>query len=204
MKRCITAGGGALLAWRFAFSALGDQHTSCMTCGPGPPCHRLGCFGARWARFSAASRSASGRVCLEKGFIPRVAVMLSHPLPTVAPFRLRALCAPLHLRSSALRRRRCHGLAGSSRAFPVRGGTQPGAQPARMERASVRRKDPRQHHSPRQSRRWGIRALCLLPLLWVGAVDLAFLPAATGGARPSASAPHAPLHPTGGHLRPPL
>jgi hypothetical protein len=29
--------------WRFALSALGDQHTSCMTCGPGPPCQRLGC-----------------------------------------------------------------------------------------------------------------------------------------------------------------
>jgi hypothetical protein len=22
--------------WQFAFSALGDQHSSCMTCGPGP------------------------------------------------------------------------------------------------------------------------------------------------------------------------
>jgi hypothetical protein len=27
---------------RFAFSALGDPHTSCMTCGPEPPCQRLG------------------------------------------------------------------------------------------------------------------------------------------------------------------
>jgi hypothetical protein len=35
-------------AWRFTFFALGDQHTRCMTCGPGPPCHRLGrCFRRR-------------------------------------------------------------------------------------------------------------------------------------------------------------
>jgi hypothetical protein len=55
---------------RFAFSALRDQHASRMACGSGPPCHRLGCFGARRARFSAASRGASGRVCLEKGIHP--------------------------------------------------------------------------------------------------------------------------------------
>jgi hypothetical protein len=81
-------GRRSLLAWRFAFSALGDQHTSCMTCGPGPPCHRLGCFGARRARFSTASRGASERVCLEKGFTPRAAVTLSHSLPIAAPFCL--------------------------------------------------------------------------------------------------------------------
>jgi hypothetical protein len=154
-------GGGSLLAWRFAFFALGDQHTSCMTCGPGPPCHRLGCFGARRARFSAASRGATGRVFLEKGFTPRAAVTLSHSLPTAAPFRLRALRAPLHSRSSAFRRRSRHGLASPSRAFPVRGGTQTGAQPTRMERADVRRKDPRRRHSPRRSRRGGVRALRL-------------------------------------------
>jgi hypothetical protein len=50
----------------------------------------------------------------------------------------------------------------------------------------------------------GVRALRLLPLLWVGAADLAFLLAAVGGARPPTSAPPAPLHPPGGHLRPPL
>jgi hypothetical protein len=183
-------GGGSLLAWRFVFFALGDQHTSCMTCGPGSPCHRLGCFGAHRAGFSTASQGASGRVCLEKGFTPREAVTLSHSLPIVAPFRLRALRAPLHSRSSAFRRRSRHGLASSSRAFPVRGGTQPGAQPAWMERAGVRRKDPRRCHSPRRSRRRGVRALCLLPLLRVGAADLAFLPAAAGGARPSFSTSH--------------
>jgi hypothetical protein len=31
-----------LLAWRFAFPALGDQRTSCMTCGAGLPRHWLG------------------------------------------------------------------------------------------------------------------------------------------------------------------
>jgi hypothetical protein len=204
MKRRTIAGGGSLLAWRFAFFTLGDQHTICMTCGPGPPCHRLGCFGARRARFSAASRGASGRVCLKKGFIPRAADTLSHSLPTAAPFRLRALCAPLHSHSSAFRRRSRHGLASPSRAFLVQGGTQPGTQPARMERAGVRRKDPRRCHSPRRSRRWGVRALRLLPLLRVGAADLALLIAAVGGAQPPASAHHAPLHPPGGHLCPPL
>jgi hypothetical protein len=201
MKRRTATGGGSLLARWFAFSALRDQHTSCMTCGPGPPCHRLGCFGARRARFSAG---ASGRVCLEKGFTPRATVTLSHSLPTVVPFHLRALRAPLHSRSSAFCRCSRHGLASSSRAFPVRGGTQPGAQPARMERAGVRRKDPRRRHSPRRSRRRGVRALRLLPLMRVGAADLAFLPAAVGGVRTSASAPHAPLHPPGGHLCPPV
>jgi hypothetical protein len=44
-------GGGLLLVWRLAFFALGDPHTSCMTCGPGPPCHRLDCFGARGRDF---------------------------------------------------------------------------------------------------------------------------------------------------------
>jgi hypothetical protein len=183
MKRRTTAVGGSLLAWRFAFSALGDPHTSCMTCGPGPPCHRPGCISARQARFSASSRGASGIVFLEKGFTPRAAVTLSHSLPISAPFRLRALCALSHPRSPALRRRSRHGLASSYRAFPVRGGTQLGAQPARMECAGVRRKDPRRRHSPQRSRRRGVRALHLLPLLWVGAADLAFLLAAVRGAR---------------------
>jgi hypothetical protein len=42
-------GGSSLFehARRFAFSALGVQHSSCMTCGPGPPCQRLGRLGVR-------------------------------------------------------------------------------------------------------------------------------------------------------------
>jgi hypothetical protein len=137
MERRTTAGGGSLLAWRFAFFALGDPHTSCMTCKPGPPCHRLGRIGARRARFSAVSRGASKGVFLEKGFTPRAAITISHFLPTVAPFCLRALRAPLHFRSSAFHRRSRHGLASPSRALPVRGGTQPGVQPARMGRAGA-------------------------------------------------------------------
>jgi hypothetical protein len=151
-----------------------------------------------------ASRGASKGVFLVKGFTPRAAVTLSHFLTIVVPFRLQALHAPLLLRSPALCRRSRHGLASSPRAFPVRGGTQLGAQPARMERAGVRWKDPRRRHSPRRSRRWGVRALRLLPLLWVGTIELAFVPAAAGGARPPTSAPHAPLHPPGGHLCAPL
>jgi hypothetical protein len=50
----------------------------------------------------------------------------------------------------------------------------------------------------------GVHALRLLPLLRVGAADLAVLPAAAGGVQTPAPAPHAPLHPPGGHLRPPL
>jgi hypothetical protein len=94
MKRRTTAGGGSLLVWWFAFPALGDQHTNCMTCGPGPSCHRLGCFGARRAGFSAAPRGASGRVFLEKGFTPRAAVTLSHSLQLLRPFAFE-LSAPL-------------------------------------------------------------------------------------------------------------
>jgi hypothetical protein len=37
-------GGSLLFVWRFAFPTPGDPHTSYRTCGPGPPCHRLGCF----------------------------------------------------------------------------------------------------------------------------------------------------------------
>jgi hypothetical protein len=105
MKRCTNAGGGSLLAWRFAFSAPGDPHTSCMTCGPGSLCHRLGCFGARRARFSAASRGTSGRVFLEKGFTPRAVVTLSHSLQLLRPFAFElsaALCIRVPLLSAAV------------------------------------------------------------------------------------------------------
>jgi hypothetical protein len=67
MKRC----SGSLLAWRFAFFALGDLRPRSMTREPGPPCQRLGHLGACRARFSAASRGVSGGVFLKKGF-PRV------------------------------------------------------------------------------------------------------------------------------------
>ena len=100
MKRRTSTGGGSLLVWRFAFLALGDSHTSCMTCGLEPPCQRLGCFGAHRARFSAASRGASRRVFLEKGFTPRAAVTLLHSLQLLRPFAFElsaplCICAPL-------------------------------------------------------------------------------------------------------------
>jgi hypothetical protein len=87
-------------SWQFAFSALGGPHTICMTCGTGPPCHRLGCFSARRARFPAAFRGASGRAFLEKGFTPRAAAILSYSLYLLRPFAFElsaplCLCAPL-------------------------------------------------------------------------------------------------------------
>jgi hypothetical protein len=94
-------GGGSLLAWRFAFSALRDPHTSCMTCMPGPPCQRLGCFDARRARFFVASRGASGRVFLEKGFTPHAEVTLSHSLQLLRPFAFE-LSTPLCIRAPLL------------------------------------------------------------------------------------------------------
>jgi hypothetical protein len=102
MKRRTTASGDSFFgrAQRFAFSAPGDPHTSCTTCGPAPPCHRLGCFGARWARFFAASRGASERVSLEKGLTPRAVIILSHSFQLLRPFAFElsaphCICAPL-------------------------------------------------------------------------------------------------------------
>jgi hypothetical protein len=62
MKRRATAGSGSLFECvrRFAFSALGDLHSRCMTCGPGPPCQRLGHLGVRSAS-DGISCSVSGR-----------------------------------------------------------------------------------------------------------------------------------------------
>jgi hypothetical protein len=41
--------GDSLPVQQFALFALEDRHTSCMTCGLGPPCSRRGCLGARCA-----------------------------------------------------------------------------------------------------------------------------------------------------------
>jgi hypothetical protein len=79
-------GGGSLLTRRFAFSALRGPYASRMTCGPGASCQRPGSFGEHRVRFSAASRGASGRVFLERGFAPRVAVTLLHFLQLLRPF----------------------------------------------------------------------------------------------------------------------
>jgi hypothetical protein len=71
-----------------------------MTCGPEPPCHRLGSFSARRARFLTVSRGASGSVFLEKGFTPRAVVTLSHSFQLLRPFAFEfsaphCICAPL-------------------------------------------------------------------------------------------------------------
>jgi hypothetical protein len=95
-------------ARRFALSALGVWHTNRMTCGPGPPCHGLGCFGP-WCPSNGISCDDSGthrRVSLnkdsgflEKGFTPHAAVTFSHFLPIAAPLCLRA--SLLHARAAA-------------------------------------------------------------------------------------------------------
>jgi hypothetical protein len=59
VKRRTTAGGGVLLMRRFAFSVHGGRCPRSMTRGPGPPCQRLGHFGARRARSSTALRGVS-------------------------------------------------------------------------------------------------------------------------------------------------
>jgi hypothetical protein len=60
---------------QFAFFALEDQRTSCMTCGTGPPCHRMDtpvCIGGDFSRcFEAGARES----VFKEGFIPRVAAM---------------------------------------------------------------------------------------------------------------------------------
>jgi hypothetical protein len=57
---------------------------------------------------------------------------------------------------------------------------------------------------PWQSHRRGVCVVHLVHFLRVGAADFALLPATAGGVRASASTPHAPLHPSGSDLRPPL
>jgi hypothetical protein len=112
---------------------------------------------------------------------------------------------PFALEFSALSCRRSHhGLARSSRAPPVRGVTQLGAQPARMGCADVCRKDLCRSLSSRRPRR---RRVCVLRLQTpqrVGADDPIFLRAAVGGAWPPTPTHYALLHPSGGHhLLPP-
>jgi hypothetical protein len=103
--------------WRFALSAPEIRPTNRMTCGPGPPCHRLGCLGSWYSsnRISCNDSGARGRVSLnkdsgflEKGFTPRAAVTLSHSLPIT--------CAPLPSCSSVPRpcHRTRHGFTWSS------------------------------------------------------------------------------------------
>jgi hypothetical protein len=76
--------------------------------------------------------------------------------------------------------------------------------PAWVEHAKARQKDPCRRCPPWRSRHRGVCAVHLVHLLRVGATDFALLPATAGGVRASASTPHAPLHPPGSDLRPPL
>jgi hypothetical protein len=68
-------------ARRFTLSTPKIWHTNCMTCGPGPPCHRLGCRGPRY------------------GFtrVQQLAFRILSQL--LAPLCLRA--SPLHARAAA-------------------------------------------------------------------------------------------------------
>jgi hypothetical protein len=70
-----------------------------MTCGPGPPCHRVGCLGPRCASggISCGDSGTRGRVSLnrdsgflEKGFTPRAAVTFLYSLPIACALCLRA------------------------------------------------------------------------------------------------------------------
>jgi hypothetical protein len=115
----------------------------------------------------------------------------SHSHHSLRPFALEF--------STLFCRRSRHGLARSYRASLARGGTQLGAQPARMGCAGVRRKDLCRCLSSRQSHHWRVCALHLQPPQRAGAADFFFLRATTGGARPPTSALHALLHPSGSH-----
>jgi hypothetical protein len=84
---------------RFALSAPEIWHTNCMTCGPDPPCHRLGCLGPRCPSngISCGDSGARGRVSLnkdssflEKGFTPRATVTFCILSQSTVPLCLRA------------------------------------------------------------------------------------------------------------------
>jgi hypothetical protein len=87
---------------RFAFFALEDQHTSCMTRGTGPPCHRMDtpvCIGGD---FSRRFEAGAGESAFKEGFIARVAAMpcfsptrgVLSPPSSLRPFtfKVSALC----------------------------------------------------------------------------------------------------------------
>jgi hypothetical protein len=73
----------------------------------------LRALGVRRTRFP---RARAGEPSLKRDSLA-VGSHASAFFPTVAPFRLRALCASLHSRSSAFCRRSRHDLAGSYRVF---------------------------------------------------------------------------------------
>jgi hypothetical protein len=152
VKRRTTAGGGVLLTRRFAFSTHGGRHPRSMTRGPGPPCQRLGHLGTRRARSSVALRGVSwGNLSLKRDSPERG----SHSHHSQRPFALEFF--------ALFCRRSHHGLARSSRVLPARGGTQLGAQPARMGCVGVRRKDLCWCLSSQQFHHWRVCVLRLQP-----------------------------------------
>jgi hypothetical protein len=135
---------------RFAFSALGDPHTSCMTCGPGPRVRGWIALVRVRRDFLRRLGARAGESSLKRDSLACNSYAFAFS-PLVAPFRLRALHAPLHSRSPAphLRRRRHHDFAWPTRPLPDQGDARCGVPPAWMERAGARREDPRWRHSPR-------------------------------------------------------
>jgi hypothetical protein len=90
-------GGSTLLVRRFAFFALEDQRTSCMTCGTGPPCHKMDTPVSIGGDFSRRIEAGAGEAAFKEGFIPRVAAM-----PCFSPTR-GALSPPSSLRPFAFK-----------------------------------------------------------------------------------------------------
>jgi hypothetical protein len=68
-------GGSTLLLRRFAFFALKDQRASCMTCGTGPPCHRMDTSVCIGGYFSRRFEVGAGESAFKEGFMPRVVAM---------------------------------------------------------------------------------------------------------------------------------
>jgi hypothetical protein len=193
-------GSRTLLVWRFAFFALKGQRASCMTCGTGPPCHGMDtpvCIGGGFSRrFEAGARESA----FKEGFIPRVAAMPCFS-PTRGVLSPPSSLRPFAFKVSASRCRSHHGLARPLWALPARGGTQLGAQPARMGCASICREDLCCCLSSRRPYWQRVCVLCFQTPQRVGFADPIFLRVAAGGAWPPASTHGVLLHPSGGHHR---
>jgi hypothetical protein len=74
-KRRTTIDGSVLLTRRFTLSAHGGRHPRSMTCGPGPPCQRLGTSVCNEGDFPWRLGAQARESAFKKGFIPRVAAM---------------------------------------------------------------------------------------------------------------------------------
>jgi hypothetical protein len=63
-------GGSTLFVRRFAFFALEDQRASCVTCGTGPPCHRMDTPVCIRETSRDVSRRERGSLTLKRGSSP--------------------------------------------------------------------------------------------------------------------------------------